>query len=164
MKKGQHSVGVQRQYSGTAGRIENAQVAVYLAYSAARGYALIDGMLYLPKSWTDDPRRRARAAGVPDDVEFATKPVLAQRMTTRALDAGVPASWVAGKEVYGADPALRTACRHRGVGYVLAVARNHHVVTTDCRVDVLAAAMPTFGWHRLSAGSGSNRPACTRGC
>jgi SRSO17 transposase len=157
VKKGAATVGVQRQYTGTAGRIENAQVAVYLTYSAACGHALIDGKLYLPKSWTDDPRRRARA-GVPDDVEFATKPVLAQRMITSALDAGVPASWVAGDEVYGADPALRTACRRRGVGYVLAVARNHHVVTADCRVDVLAAAMPAFGWQRLSAGAGSKGP------
>jgi SRSO17 transposase len=86
------------------------------------------------------------------------KPVLAQRMITNALDAGVPASWVAGDEVYGADSALRSACRDRGIGYVLAVARNHYVVTAQRRVDDLAAAMPAFGWQRLSAGAGSKGP------
>jgi len=157
LKKGVATVGVQRQYTGTAGRIENSQVAVYLTYAAARGHALIDTRLYLPKSWTEDRSRRVRA-GVPDDVEFATKPALAQRMIISALDASVPASWVAGDEVYGADSALRSACRDRGVGYVLAVACNHHVVTAGCRVDALAAAVPAFGWQRLSAGSGSKGP------
>lgn len=106
VKKGTRTVGVQRQYTGTAGRIENAQVAVYLTYAAPAGYAFIDRELYLPKAWTDDPQRCA-AAGVPDDVVFATKPALARAMIDRALDAGVPASWAAGDEVYGADPALR---------------------------------------------------------
>lgn len=157
LKKGTATVGVQRQYTGTAGRIENAQVAVYLTYAAARGHALIDGRLYLPKSWTDDPSRMARA-GVPEDIEFATKPVLAQHMIAAALDAGVLASWVAGDEVYGADSALRSACRDRGIGYVLAVACNHYVVTAQSRVDALVAGMPTFGWQRLSAGAGSKGP------
>jgi SRSO17 transposase len=130
---------------------------VYLTYAAPRGHALIDTRLYLPKSWTEDRSRRVRA-GVPDDVEFATKPALAQRMIISALDAGVPASWVTGDEVYGADSALRSACRDRGVGYVLAVACNHHVVTAGCRIDALAAGMPAFGWQRLSAGSGSKGP------
>ena len=100
--------GTQRQYTGTAGRIENAQVAVYLTYAAPRGHALIDRALYLPRSWTDDPDRCA-AAGVPDEVEFATKPALAGQMISRAVAAGVPAAWVAGDEVYGADPELRRA-------------------------------------------------------
>jgi len=103
VKKGVATGGVQRQCFGTAGRIENSQVAVYLTYAAVRGHALIDGALYLPKSWTEDPSRRVRA-GVPDDIEFATKPVLAQRMIVDALDAldaGVLASWVAVDEVYG---------------------------------------------------------------
>ncbi len=157
LKKGTATVGVQRQYTGTAGRIENAQVAVYLTYAAARGHALIDGRLYLPKSWTEDPAKLARA-GVPDDVGFATKPALAQEMITAVLDAGVPASWVAGDEVYGADTALRTTCRERGVGYVLNVACNHHVVTARCRVDALVAEKPEFVWQRLSAGAGSKGP------
>ena len=157
LKKGTATVGVQRQYTGTAGRIENSQVAVYLTYAGARGHALIDGALYLPKSWTEDPGRLARA-GVPDDVEFATKPELAQRMLTDALEAGVLASWVAGDEVYGAATALRTSCREHGVGYVLNVACNHHLVTAQCRVDAVVAQMPTFAWQRLSAGAGSKGP------
>jgi hypothetical protein len=94
LKKGGHSVGVQRRYTGTAGRIENAQVAVYLTYAAPRGHAFIDRALYLPKSWTTDTDRRT-TAGVPADVEFATKPELAADMITRAVEAGVPAGWVA---------------------------------------------------------------------
>ncbi|WP_204081903.1 IS701 family transposase [Mycobacterium riyadhense] len=157
LKKGTATVGVQRQYTGTAGRIENSQVAVYLTYAGARGHALIDTTLYLPKDWTAD-RDRRKHAGVPDDVEFATKPVLAQQMITDALEAGVSASWVAGDEVYGADSGLRATCRNRGIGYVLAVARNHHVVAAGTRVDELAAGAPGFGWQKLSAGAGSKGP------
>ena len=101
---------MQRQYTGTAGRIENAQVAVYLAYATPPGHTLIDRSLYLPQGWVDDPDRCA-AAGVPADVGF--EPALATQMITAALDAGVPASWVAGDEVYGADPTLRTALEDR---------------------------------------------------
>ena len=104
LKKGTATVGVQRQYTGTAGRTENAQVAVYLAYAAPAGAAFIDRALYLPRSWTDDPAR-CRAAGVPQDTAFATKPALAKAMITRALDAGTPAAWVTADEVYGQDPA-----------------------------------------------------------
>src|SRR6266487_4430570 len=101
LKKGTASVGVQRQYTGTAGRIENAQVAVFLAYASRRGHALIDRGLYLPRSWTADPDRCA-AAGVPTEVGFATKPALATEMISRAVAAGVPAAWVVGgDEVYG---------------------------------------------------------------
>src|SRR3954453_1697650 len=120
LKKGRHTVGVQRQYTGTAGRIENAQVAVYLGYATGRGHALIDRELYLPRSWTEDPDRCA-AAGVPAGVGFATKPALAQALIARALDAGVPASWVTADEVYGADPDLRAALEAGRVGNVLAV-------------------------------------------
>src|SRR3954470_6655212 len=115
VKKGRRTVGVPRQYTGTAGRIENSQVAVYLTYSAERGHALIDRELYLPKSWTDDPVRCANA-GVPAEVTFATKPALATAMLDRALDAQVPARWVAGDEVYGADPDLRAALEARPIG------------------------------------------------
>src|SRR5207247_9090162 len=115
LKKGTATAGVQRQYTGTAGRIENAQVAVYLAYASSSGHAIIDRDLYLPRAWTDDPER-CRAAGIPDQTGFATKPALAAQMITRALDAGAPASWVAGDEVYGADPRLRAELEARGVG------------------------------------------------
>jgi len=86
LKKGTTTAGVQRQYTGTAGRVENAQVAVYLVYASSSGHAIIDRDLYLPRAWTDDPER-CRAAGIPDQTGFATKPALAQRMLTRALDA-----------------------------------------------------------------------------
>jgi SRSO17 transposase len=102
-------VEVQRQYSGTAGRIENSQVAVYLAYAARAGHTLIDRRLYLPKGWCEDSERR-EAAGVPDEVKFATKPALANQMITDALNSGMPAGAVAGNEVYGADPDLRRTC------------------------------------------------------
>src|SRR4051812_37330540 len=128
LKKGTHTVGVQRQYTGTAGRIENSQVAVYLSYAGARGHALIDRELYLPRSWIDDPGRCA-AAGVPAEVGFATKPALATVMLTRALAAGVPAGWVTGDEVYGADPSLRTELEGRRIGYVLAIAGNRRLPT-----------------------------------
>ena len=107
VKKGVRSVGVQRQYSGTAGRIENSQVAVYLTYAAPRGHALIDRALYLPRSWAEDPAR-CTDAGIPDGQRgFATKPTLAATLIDRAVAAKIPAAWVAGDEVYGADPRLR---------------------------------------------------------
>jgi hypothetical protein len=103
LKKGTATVGVQRQYTGTAGRIENAQVAVWLVYASSAGHGLVDRELYVPQGWIDDPER-CQAAGIPGQVGFATKPALAARMLGRALDAGVPAGWVAGDEGYGADP------------------------------------------------------------
>jgi SRSO17 transposase len=159
LKKGTYTVGVQRQYSGTAGRTENCQVAVYLAYASSKGHALIDRALYLPRSWTDDTERCA-AAGVADDVEFATKPALAREMIAGALDAGVSARWVAGDEVYGADPGLRGELERRGIGYVLAVASNHQVATAagKLRVDAIAAELPQHTWQRISAGQGSKGP------
>lgn len=99
IKKGQHSAGVQRQYSGTVGRIENSQVGVFLLYASPAGHAFLDRTLYLPKSWTED-RHRCRRAGIPDDVEFASKPELARRMLERALDHGTPAAWVTGDSIY----------------------------------------------------------------
>ncbi|MEU8221829.1 IS701 family transposase, partial [Kribbella sp. NPDC048915] len=159
VKKGTHTVGVQRQYTGTAGRIENAQVAVYLTYATGAGHALIDRELYLPKVWADDADRRSQA-GVPADVEFATKPALATKMIIRALDAGVTAGWVTGDEVYGGDPKLRQTLEDRGIGYVLAVACSHQIHTQagKIRADALAARLPRKAWQRVSAGDGSKGP------
>jgi SRSO17 transposase len=156
LKKGVHTVGVQRQYTGTAGRIENAQVAVYLAYASRHGHAMLDRELYLPKSWMADPARCA-AAGVPAEVEFATKPQLAATMIGRALDAGIPARWVAADEVYGADPHLRADLEHRGVGYVLAIGSDRRVATATgiWRADQIPAIIPTRAWRRLSCGPGA---------
>jgi len=156
LKKGITTVGVQRQYTGTAGRIENAQVAVWLVYAAGAGHGLIDRELYLPQGWIDD-LARCRAAGIPDQVGFATKPALAQAMIARVLDAGVPAAWVTGDEVYGADPGLRAELEARGVGYVLAVACDHRVRIGGQarRVDELAARVPAPAWQCISAGRGA---------
>jgi DDE superfamily endonuclease len=106
LKKGTTSVGVQRQYSGTAGKIDNCQLGVFLAYASPTDRAFIDRELYLPQRWTDD-LERCRAVRVPEQVEFATKPQLARVMLEHALDAGVPASWVTADEAYGGNPALR---------------------------------------------------------
>jgi SRSO17 transposase len=156
LKKGVCSVGVQRQYTGTAGRIENAQVAVYLTYAAPRGHALIDRALYLPKSWDADAERR-ELAGVPLDVPFATKPALATAMIERAVAAGTPAAWVAGDEVYGADPRLRAKVRELGLGYVLQVAANRRVRTHagPMRVDAIAALLANEPWQTYSCGRGA---------
>ena len=156
LKKGDCTVGVQRQYTGTAGRIENAQVAVYLTYAGARGHAMIDRELYLPRSWTSDPDRLDRA-GVPEDIEFATKPALAAGMLLRALNAGVAARWVAGDEVYGADPLLRAELEARRVGYVLAIGCDRRIPTAAglLRADEITAGLPRRAWQRLSAGAGA---------
>lgn len=156
LKKGTHTVGVQRQYTGTAGRIENSQVAVYLAYSTPRGHTAIDRELYIPRSWTDDPDR-CHAAGIPDNHTFATKPQLAARMIERALDAQITADWVTGDEVYGDNTSLRTALEQRGQNYVLAVSCRHHITTAagKIRADLLARRIPKRAWQRLSAGAGA---------
>jgi SRSO17 transposase len=157
LKKGTKSAGVQRQYSGTAGRIENCQVGVFLAYAGSDGHALIDRELYLPKSWTDD-QPRCREAGIPDSVEFHTKPQLARMMLARALDAGVPTAWVTGDEVYGGDGRLRRWLEERDVAHVLAVNRNQSLVSGLFRferADQLAARVPAGAWRHLSAGQGA---------
>ncbi|HEU5107056.1 MAG TPA: IS701 family transposase [Micromonosporaceae bacterium] len=156
LKKGTATVGVQRQYTGTAGRTENAQVTVWLTYASRVGHGLVDRALYLPRCWAYDSDRRA-AAGVPAGVGFATKPALARQMIARALDAGVPARWVTADEVYGADPGLRGECERRQVGYVLAVARDYLVPTAagSIRADMLTLQLPRRAWQPLSAGAGA---------
>lgn len=130
VKKGVHSVGVARQYSGTAGRIENAQVGVFLGYASRFGQALIDRQLYLPQSWANDSERRA-AVSVPEDISFATKPAIARNLIASALDAGVPCAWVLADAVYGSDSKLRRMLEQRQQAYVLAVRSNHHLRFVD---------------------------------
>jgi SRSO17 transposase len=156
LKKGVASVGVQRQYTGTAGRIENAQVAVFLAYASDRGRALVDREVYLPRVWTED-RARCQAAGVPDEVGFATKITLGRRMLTRALDAGVPARFATADEAYGSDRGLRRDLQGRDVAYVLAVAKSHRVTLPigTLRADQAVARLPRRCWNRISAGQGA---------
>lgn len=124
LKKGRHSVGVGRQYSGTAGRIENCQIGVFVAYASRWGHALIDRQLYLPKDWVEDEKRRQTAA-VPDDIAFTTKPAMARDMIERTLDAGLPCAWVLADALYGSDGQLRRLLERRGQPYVLAVRSNH---------------------------------------
>jgi SRSO17 transposase len=158
VKKGTHSVGVKRQYSGTAGRIENCQVAVFLGYASRQGRALIDRALYLPEEWTADEERR-RVAGVPEDVAFATKPKLGRALLEHAVAAGVPCAWVAADSVYGGDYALRLWLERQPIGYVLAVTSKQRAPSGFDSVKIRTQAC--FGakdWRRLSAGEGAKGP------
>ena len=155
LKKGDKSAGVQRQYSGTAGRIENCQVGVFLGYASRYGRALIDRALYLPEGWAGDRARRAEA-GIPEEVAFATKPKLGLAMLERARAAGLPFAWVTGDIVYGADPALRRWLQARGLGYILAVTKAQRLGLA--RVEDRAAGLPSTAWQRLSAGDGAKGP------
>jgi SRSO17 transposase len=156
LKKGTHTVGVARQYTGTAGKVDNAQVAVYLTYVTTAGHGVIERELYLPQGWIDDPAR-LKAAGVPDRVGFATKPELARRMLERALDAGVPAGWVTADEVYGGSPALRGWLEARQQPYVLAVKATESLPSASGPLAAarLAEQIPPECWLRLSAGQGA---------
>jgi SRSO17 transposase len=165
LKKGSKSAGVQRQYSGTAGRIENCQVGVFLAYAGPSGHALIDRELYLPEGWTAD-RLRCRVAGIPEHVEFHTKPQLARVMLERALDAGVPCGWVTADEVYGGDSRLRRWLEERDVPHVLAVKRSQTLWSLRLRQEraaTLAHQLPARAWRQLSAGDGAKGRASTPG-
>lgn len=161
VKKGTHTVGVQRQYTGTAGRIENAQVAVFMTYASRRGHTLIDRRLYLPVSWSSDPAR-TRAAGVPEQIEFATRWELAADMIAAAVAAQVPARWVTADEAYGNSGIFRSRLRELRLGYVLAVSCDHLVPLdggkTRRRADLIAADLPATAWHRRCAGAGSKGP------
>lgn len=159
LKKGKKSAGVARQYTGTAGRIENAQVGVFLAYASRHGTAFIDRALYLPREWTDDPDR-CRAAGVPEGTAFATKPAQARAMLERAFAAGVPAAWVTGDEVYGGDGGLRRWLESQRRAYVLAVRANQYVWAGLRQVTVaaLAQSLPKRAWHEVTIAAGSKGP------
>jgi SRSO17 transposase len=157
LKKGVHSAGVQRQYSGTAGRIENCQIGVFLSYASRHGRALMDRELYMPRSWTDDMPRRV-AAKVPGSVEFATKPQLARRMIERALAAKMPFAWITGDEVYGDNRSLRIWLEQQDLHFVLAVGCNQYVwsdVRGESPVAELVEANEPLEWHVLSAGDGA---------
>ncbi len=160
LKKGRMSAGVARMYTGTAGRVENCQVGVFTAYvTPDGGRALIDRELYLPEGWTDD-RDRCRKAGIGDGVQFATKPGLARQMIGRAVDAGIPFSWVTADEVYGGNPGLRAWLEEQEIPYVMAVKCSEMIPTAagGKRADALAALVPGGGWQRLSCADGSKGP------
>ncbi|MGW0779142.1 IS701 family transposase [Streptomyces sp. NPDC002835] len=156
IKKGVTSAGVQRQYSGTAGRTENCQIGVFAAYASTRGRALVDRELYLPKSWTDD-RTRCRAAKVPDEREFATKGELARRMVLRALASPLPIAWVTADAAYGQESRFRRLLEQSGVGYVLAVPKSQFTVGCS-RIEGLFAQAPDEAWEKISCGDGAKGP------
>ena len=159
LKKGTRSAGVQRQYSGTAGRTENCQVGTFLAYASGHGHALIDRELYLPRSWAED-RDRRRAAGIPDQVEFTTKPRQAQVMISRAIAAGVPFAWFTADETYGQEKYLQAWLEDQDVFYVMAIRCSDTVTMPEGerRADTLIAAAPSRTWQRISAGAGAHGP------
>ena len=159
LKKGEKSVGVQRQYSGTAGRIENCQIGVFLALCGSRGRALIDRALYLPEGWCGD-KIRLHEAGVPTSLRFATKPQLALAMIGRALDAGLRPRWVLADAVYGSDSKTRRFLESRDQPYVLAVSGQQRlwVDLKQQRVDRIAEDIPEDQWHRMSVADGAKGP------
>jgi len=160
VKKGASSVGVARQYSGTAGRIENSQIGVFLAYASRFGQALIDRRLYLPDVWAKDTARRAKAQ-VPEEIGFATKPEIARDLIATALDAGVPCAFVLADAVYGSDSRLRRMLEDRSQPYVLAVKSNHCLRFISERgfeqtdPATLADALDAKTWASHAAGQGS---------
>jgi SRSO17 transposase len=159
IKKGTKSAGVARQYCGASGKLDNCQVGVFLSWQTARGHALLDRALYLPREWTDDPAR-CRAAGIPEGVAFGTKPELARRLLERALAAGARPAWVVADTVYGADAKLRFFLEANEQPYVLAVtsAQSVWVELTQHRVSALAAQLPARAWRRLAVGAGAKGP------
>jgi SRSO17 transposase len=162
LKQGKGSCGVSRQYTGSAGKITNCQIGVFAAYVSRHGHAFIDRALYLPKGWTDDAARM-KAAHVPEEVAFATKPALAVAMIERAIAAGVPFAFVAADSVYGVGN-VEMALRRAGKGYVLGVACNHSVTSWGKAKPVAGTAesagqgLAASDWKRLSAGDGTKGP------
>jgi len=160
VKKGTHSVGVNRQYSGTAGRIENCQIGVFLCSASQRGAAFMDRELYLPQDWIQD-RPRCHAADLPAQVTVATKPQLGQRMLERAFEAGVPRAWVVADTVYGGDRRLRMYLEAQGQPFVLAVPANEPLWwggPTSYQARALAQQAAPEQWERCSAGEGAKGP------
>lgn len=159
LKKGRHSAGVARQYSGTAGRVENCQIGMFLAYASTRGQALLDCALYLPQEWTND-RARCTQAGIPPDHAFATKPEQARCLLERAFKAEVPVAWVTGDSVYGDNRRLRMWVEAQERAYVLAVSGKEYVWLgwQQQQVKTILPALPAEGWTRHSAGVGAKGP------
>lgn len=156
LKKGQHSVGVSRQYSGTAGGIENCQIGVFLAYASQAGHALIDRALYIPKGWLEDSRRR-EAAHIPSDLPYTKKTQLGRALLERAFAAKVPHEWVVADALYGDDRQLREWLQTQRQWYILGITRNHMLFYDGFRqrFDEIAASLPASAWQQLSCGDGS---------
>jgi SRSO17 transposase len=162
LKQGKASCGVARQYTGSAGKITNCQIGVFACYVSRHGHTLIDRSLYLPKEWTDD-RQRLKAAHVPEDVGFATKPQMARKMIARAIAAKVPFAFVATDTVYGTGD-IETLLRKAGKGYVLGVAGNHVFNSWGKKqfargtAAEIAQSLPKKAWRRMPSGEGTKGP------
>lgn len=156
LKQGKKSCGVKRQYSGTAGRVENCQIGVFLTYASGKGYAAMDRRLYLPEEWINDAVRR-KEAGIPEEVTFQTKPQLAMEMIRQAHEAGVPFAWVTGDSVYGDFRGIRQYCESTGKGYVLCVSGKESlwIGFQQHRVSKLLASLDSDRWQAISCGDGS---------
>lgn len=159
LKKGDQSAGVKRQYSGTAGRVENCQIGVFLVYATRKGHTLVDRELYLPQEWAADEARRGKAH-IPRSVTFQTKPALAREMLQRAQAAGVQLDWVTGDSIYGGDRRLRLWLEEQGQPFVLAVNSNEALWCgmQQLRADQLAQRLSEPDWYRLKAGDGAKGP------
>jgi SRSO17 transposase len=159
LKQGQHSCGVGRQYTGSAGKITSCQIGVFAAYVSDKGCALIDRQLYLPKDWINDASRR-QATHVPDSLRFVTKPEIAAQMIARAIAAGVPFDWVAADTIYGVG-AIEMRLRRAGKGYVLGAHATDQFYSWIGKPDVagtaeeIAQELAPGAWKRLSAGDGT---------
>ncbi len=156
LKKGQHSVGVSRQYSGTAGGIKNSQIGVFLAYASQAGHALIDRALYIPKGWLEDSRRR-EVAHFPHDLPYTKKTQPGRALLERAFAAKVPHEWVVADALYGDDRQLREWLQAERQWYILGITRNHTLFYDGFRqrFDEIAASLPASAWQQLSCGDGS---------
>ena len=156
LKQGKMSCGVKRQYSGTAGRIENCQIGVFLTYASAKGHAAIDRRLYIPEDWFGD-RERCRKAGIPETVNFITKPRMALEMIQDATAAGVMYRWVTGDCVYGDYRTIRLWLEEQRKGYALCVSGKEHVQLGWKRVSVgsILKGLSADGWFEASCGEGS---------
>lgn len=156
IKKGNHSAGVKRQYSGTAGRIENSQIGVFLALAGTRGHALIDRELYLPKEWCAD-KSRMKAAGIPEETTFQTKHQLAMKMLDRAFSHGIHPQWVLADALYGSSYEFRKFLLDKNQAYIVAMSRQQHITIDfqQIRVDEAVEMFPADAWNKLSAGSGT---------
>ena len=159
LKKGEKSAGVARQYSGTAGKIENSQIGVFAAWATPKGHVLIDRALYLPEAWVGD-EERCREAGIPEGTVFQTKPQLGREMIKRALEAGFQPEWITADEAYGHDGKLRLWLEELRQPYVLAVPSSEYAARDSGKVKVsaLSGELPKGAWQRISAGNGSKGP------
>ena len=156
LKQGKKSAGVKRQYSGTAGRIENCQIGVFVTYASPKGYTTLDRELYIPQEWVAD-KERCKAAGIPEELEFRTKPAMALKMIERADAAGVPYKWVSGDCVYGEYYDLRQTLETNGKGYVMAVSGKASVWMgfEQVRISAMLTSLPEDGWVQLNVGHGT---------